>query len=92
MVSEKKKYALRERDIIYQSGLLWRRYTVLPFNRVQHAEVQQGPVERLFELSKLKIYTAGGSGSDMIISGLPLDRAQNIKHFILHQTSGDEEE
>ncbi len=88
----KKKYALRERDIIYQSGLIWRNFTVLPFNRVQHAEVQQGPIDRIFELSRLKIYTAGGSSSDLVIAGLPLERAQNLKHFILHQTSGNEEE
>jgi len=26
----RKKFALREKDIIYQSGLFWRKYTVLP--------------------------------------------------------------
>ena len=89
---KKKKYALREKDIIYQSGYFWRKFTVLPFSRVQHAEVQQGPIERLFELSRLKIYTAGGSSSDLSIAGLPLNTAQNIKHYILHQSALDEEE
>ncbi len=89
---KKKKYALREKDIIYQEGLFWRTYTVLPFNRVQHAEVQQGPIERLFSLGKLKIYTAGGSSSDLAISGLQYETAQSMKHYILHQTSIDEEE
>lgn len=88
----KKKYALREKDIVYSAGLFWRSHTVLPFNRVQHAEVQQGPIERIFELGKLKIYTAGGSGSDMSISGLPYSRAQKVKQYILKQTSADEEE
>lgn len=89
---KKKKYALREKDIVYQAGYIWRKYTVLPFSRVQHAEVQQGPIERMFDLSRLKIYTAGGSSSDLSIAGLPLTTAQNIKHYILHQTTNDEEE
>ena len=88
----KKKYALRENDIVYQSGLLWRNYTVLPFDRIQHVEVQQGPIDRLFELGKLKIYTAGGSSSDMSIAGLPFTRANRMRHFILKRTDFDEEE
>ena len=89
---KKKLYALRERDIVYQSGLFWRKFTVLPFKRVQHAEVQQGPIDRMFELGKLNIYTAGGSSSDMSISGLEINQAQSLKHFILNQTTADEEE
>ena len=45
LVSKRKKYALREKDIVYQAGYIWRKYTVLPFSRIQHAEVQQGPIE-----------------------------------------------
>ena len=89
---KRKKYALREHDIIYKTGLIWRSTTILPFNRIQHAEVQQGPVDRLFNLSKLKIYTAGGSGSDLSISGLVPDEANAMKHFILNKTSANEEE
>jgi len=89
---KRKKYALREKDIIYQAGLFWRKYTVLPFNRIQHAEVHQGPIERIFDLGKLKIYTAGGSSSDLSISGLPIDKAQSIKHYILNKSTTDEEE
>ena len=89
---KRKKYALREKDIIYQAGLFWRNYTVLPFSRIQHVEVHQGPIERIFDLGKLKVYTAGGSSSDLAISGLAMDTAQSIKHFILNKSNSDEEE
>lgn len=89
---KRKKFAIRERDILYKEGLIWRSLTVVPFNRVQHAEVHQGPVERLFQLSRLKIYTAGGSTSDMTIAGLGPEEAYRMKHFILSKTSEDEEE
>lgn len=89
---KKKKYALREKDIIYKCGLIWRLETVIPFSRIQHAEVRQGPIERLFNLSKLNIYTAGGGASDLSISGLLLKEAEAIKHFLLNKTAVDEEE
>jgi Uncharacterized conserved protein len=94
MAFHKMKYAIREHDISYQEGLLWRRLTVLPFNRVQHAEVQQGPIERLFHLSQVKIYTAGGSSSDMTLGGLHPDQAHAIKDYVLQKTisSIDEQE
>ena len=37
---KKKKYALRERDIIYTKGLWWTVRTSIPFNRIQHAEAE----------------------------------------------------
>ncbi|MEM7347969.1 MAG: PH domain-containing protein, partial [Chloroflexota bacterium] len=82
----KKSYAIRERDIIYKSGLIWQSTTAVPFNRVQHSAVQQGPIARYFGLATLYIYTAGGSGSDLTIPGLSLERAQQIKDFILKQS------
>jgi len=89
---KKKKYALREKDILYQSGLIWRTFSALPFNRIQHAEIHQGPIERMFDLSNLKIYTAGGSSSDLSIKGLTLGTAQSMKDYILDKSTSDEEE
>jgi len=85
-------YALREKDIVFKEGYLWRSVTVVPFNRIQHAEVEQGPFDRLFDLSKIKIYTAGGSSSDLQIPGLRPTESESIKFFILNKTGSDEEE
>ena len=88
----RKKYALRERDIMYRTGLLWRSSTVIPFNRIQHAEVNQGPMERMFNLSMLRVFTAGGSSSDMAIPGIRPSEAHRIKEYILKKAAIDEEE
>lgn len=87
-----KQYALREKDIIYQTGWLWRSSTIIPFNRVQHVSVDQGPIERKFKLSKIKIFTAGGSSSDLSIPGLDPLTANKLKDFIVRKTAFDEEE
>lgn len=85
----KKQYALRDKDIIYTKGLLWSVRTSVPFNRIQHAELKQGPIERLFKLHSLKIFTAGGQSSDLVIPGLPEDTANRLKEFILGKTALD---
>jgi len=87
-----KAYALREKDIIYQSGWLWKEMTTAPFNRVQHVRIDQGPIERQFNLSKLIIFTAGGNSSDVTIPGIHPDTANDIKEFIVNKTIEDEEE
>jgi len=87
-----KAYALREKDIIYKSGWLWRHMVTAPFNRVQHIQIDQGVLERQFNLSKLKIFTAGGSSSDITIPGLRPEQAAKLKQFIVAKTALDEEE
>jgi membrane protein YdbS with pleckstrin-like domain len=87
-----KAYALRQNDIIYKSGYIWRSRTVIPFNRVQHCEINNGPIDRMFNLSSLKLYTAGGSSSDLTIPGLNPQLAQDLKDFIVKKTGLYEEE
>lgn len=85
-------FALREKDIIYKSGILFRSTVIVPFNRVQHCEIEQGPIDRMFDLAELSIFTAGGSASDISVPGLTLEKANAMKKFITNRTIEDEEE
>lgn len=78
----KRKYALRDHDIIYTEGLLLNTFTTVPFVRIQHTEISRSFLERKLNLSTLKIYTAGATGSDLFISGLPTETAQSINAFL----------
>lgn len=78
-----KFYALRQKDIVYKTGWLWKSTTTAPFTRVQHVSIDQGPIERQFNLSKLRIFTAGGNASDMTIPGLDPETADRLKEFIV---------
>ena len=86
---KKRRYALRQRDIIYTKGLLWSVRTTVPFNRIQHAELKQGPIERLYKINSLKLFTAGGQSSDLVIPGLSDDEALSVKDFVLKKTEED---
>ncbi len=85
-------YALREKDISFTSGWLWRSMTTVPFNRVQHCDIKQGILDRRFGISKLTIYTAGGQSTDLMVPGLLPETAEKLKSYILGTTEQSTEE
>lgn len=89
---ESRRYALRARDITYRRGWLWHRVTTVPYHRIQHGEVAQGPIEKWYGLAVLDVYTAGRNASDLSIPGLHLEEAERLKAFILAQAGGYREE
>lgn len=76
-------YALRDKDIVFKSGVFWRTVTAIPFNRIQHVEKDSTPLDRRFDIANLKIFTAGGAGGDLKIDGLSADGAEKLRVFIL---------
>jgi membrane protein YdbS with pleckstrin-like domain len=60
---------------------------VLPLARLQHVETLSNPVERAFGLVRLSCFTAGGRGADLILEGLPVERAEAIKQHLLARLS-----
>ena len=85
VVVPKKGYVLRDRDIVFRSGVIWRSVTAIPFNRIQHVETSSDPLDRKFELATLQIFTAGGSGGDLKINGLEKEVAEQLRMFILEK-------
>ena len=63
-------------------GLFTRMRTVVPFGRVQHIDVAQGPVERGFGLATLILHTAGTRGASVPLPGLPFDEAERMRDRI----------
>ena len=76
-------YAVRDKDILFKSGVWWQSVQVVPFNRVQHAVRGSGPVERRFGLASLTVYTAGGGTGDLRIVGLGEDVAERLRVYIV---------
>ena len=84
MAFNKRGYAIREKDFIYRSGVLAKTTTIVPFNRIQHIAVNEGVFSRMYGLAALEIYTAGGSSSDLTISGIEKEKAISIKEFLMN--------
>lgn len=81
---KKRGFAVREKDLLYRSGILATTTTIVPFNRIQHIAVNEGVFSRMYGLAALEIYTAGGSSSDLTISGIEREKAISIKEFLMN--------
>ena len=81
----RKGYAIRDKDVVYRSGVFWRTVTAVPFNRVQHVETTSTPLDRHFRQAALQLFTAGSSGGDLKIEGMPADVAESLRLYILEK-------
>lgn len=63
-------------------GLLVRRDTTVPFGRVQHIDVRQGPLERLYGLATLTVHTAGTHNASVHLPGLGHEDAVAMRQAI----------
>lgn len=67
------KYIVSEDFVRIQKGAVWKRFTTIPFEKVQNVEIFQGPIERSFGLGKILVHTAGYSGlskAEGVINGI----------------------
>ncbi|NND35010.1 MAG: PH domain-containing protein [Saprospiraceae bacterium] len=87
-----KKYQLRSHDISYREGIFFQSWITIPFSRVQHCEIIKGVIDNMIGLVELRIFTAGGSSSDLVIPGLTPDVAFALKEHIIGKISADDEE
>ncbi len=80
-------YALRGKDIAFKHGYIVEEITLIPFNRIQHVSTSRSFLDKLFSLSQLNIYTAGGQASDVSIPGLTPDLALQLKQELANKIS-----
>jgi hypothetical protein len=79
-------YRLDERGLQIRSGVLWRSIVDVLHSRVQHTDVQQGPLERCFGLATLLIHTAGTQHAVIPLSGLEHGVALRIRDHLLAES------
>ena len=75
-------YSLAEERLRTVKGVLFHSDTVVPFGRVQHIDVDQGPLERAFGLATLTVHTAGSHNASVHVPGLRHETAVEIRETI----------
>lgn len=71
-----------EDELHIRRGLLVRVRTIVPFGRVQHIDIAQGPVERRYGLATLILHTAGTRGAAVPLPGLAQPDAERMRDRI----------
>jgi uncharacterized protein len=82
-------YRLGGRALEIRRGVLWRRVIDVPRSRIQHSDVSQGPLERLYGLGTLSVYTAGTSHALVRLYGLGHERALAIREHLMQAGEDD---
>ncbi|RQO70405.1 hypothetical protein DBR43_20520 [Pedobacter sp. KBW06] len=78
-------YAIREKDLIYKSGIISISTSIIPFTRIQHITLNEGIFSRMFQLGALHVFTAGGISGSITIPGLDINLAKTIKEELNRQ-------
>ncbi|WP_446654510.1 PH domain-containing protein [Blastomonas sp.] len=72
-------YADSDEQLRVARGWMFRTDTIVPFKRIQHIDLGEGPIERLFGLASLTVHTAGTHNSIVTLPGLARDRAEAMR-------------
>ena len=82
-------YREEEDELHVRHGLLVRTETAVPFARVQHIDLAQGPIERRYGLARLILYTAGTRGASVPLPGLAREEAELMRDRIRSKIRAD---
>ena len=79
-----RRWAYREggEELEIRHGMIVRVRTIVPFGRVQHIDVAQGPVQRRFGLATLVLHTAGTQGAAVPLPGILHHEAEAMRDRI----------
>lgn len=77
-------YRLTADEISWRRGVWFKRTGIVPYSRITNIDIVQGPVMRVFEISSLRIQTAGYSGqatSEISIEGMT--QPEEVREMIM---------
>jgi len=79
-------YLLRDEDLLITSGVILRRVSAIPTHRIQHVDMQQGPLEQWLGLASVHVHTASGLGGRGTIPGLWKADAEALRDTLIERS------
>lgn len=73
------------RGVVVTRGAWWRREVWVPITRLQHLDVERGPIDRRLGLAKLLLHTAGSHEFRIDIKGLSPETAIALRDALLEE-------
>lgn len=87
-------YEFSDNNLKIERGIIWKRYSNVPYDRVQNVDIQRGIFARMLGFSTVDIQTAGAayggrgaSKSEGHIPGVSVSDAENIRDFVMKKIS-----
>lgn len=86
---ERARWRLDQRGMRIRQGVFWRREVSIPRSRVQHTDVTQGPLDRMLDLARLVIHTAGTHNASVTLAGLRHEDALAARDHLIESGGAD---
>lgn len=83
------KYEVSDNGIDMLRGIIIKKRTVIPINRVQHVDTRQGPVYRKFELASVAISTAATTHEIPALDNDTADELRNTISILVRKVKSD---
>jgi membrane protein YdbS with pleckstrin-like domain len=82
-------YRFAEEGLQLRRGVVWRSQVAVARSRIQHTDVSQGPIERIYGLATLTVHTAGNHYAAIGLPGLEYADALAARDFLLAARAAD---
>ena len=79
-------YEFTDDGLKLERGIIWKRYSNVPYERIQNVDVHRGIVARMFGFSSLMVQTAGYSAqpyAEGYIPAVEMSQAEQIRTFVM---------
>lgn len=85
-------YEFTEDQLRIERGIIWKRYSNIPYQRIQNVDITRGIIARLLGFSTVNIQTAGysmparnanGAWSEGYIPAVSVNEAEQIREFVI---------
>ena len=83
------RWMLDTRGLHVRHGVFWRSEVLVPRSRVQHLDIERGPLERHFGLATLVVHTAGSQTQALRQSGLADADAVDLRDALIPEANRD---
>ena len=77
------RFRLDDAGLSINRGVYWQSETHVPRSRVQHTDIQRGPLDRRLGLADLLVHTAGTQMATVRLPGLADERAHVLRDALL---------
>lgn len=92
------KYELLNNGFRKESGIIWKSYVTIPYERIQNVDIYRGFWARVLGLSDLQIQTAGmsaltgrgamGAGAEGRLPAVSKEEAERLRDELIKRASG----
>jgi putative membrane protein len=83
-------YEFTPTNLKIEKGIIWKKYSNVPYERVQNVDIHRGIIARMSGFSSVAIQTAGlsysrrgGGGAEGSIPAVSPDKAEKIRDFLM---------